>query len=101
MLEWLKRHAWKACVPQKGIASSNLALSAEESRASKSLGRGFFFLRPPFMPPRRISCAKPALFAYEMAFFRGSCAKPGLFAHEIALGPGSSRFQVFFVDENP
>ena len=29
MLEWLKRHAWKACVPQKGIASSNLALSAE------------------------------------------------------------------------
>ncbi len=28
MLEWLKRHAWKACVPQKGIASSNLALSA-------------------------------------------------------------------------
>ena len=29
MLEWLKRHAWKACVPQKGIASSNLALSAK------------------------------------------------------------------------
>ena len=30
MLEWLKRHAWKACVPQKGIASSNLALSAKK-----------------------------------------------------------------------
>ncbi len=30
MLEWLKRHAWKACVPQKGIASSNLALSAKQ-----------------------------------------------------------------------
>ena len=29
MLEWLKRHAWKACVPQKGIARSNLALSAK------------------------------------------------------------------------
>ena len=29
MLEWLKRHAWKACVPPKGIASSNLALSAK------------------------------------------------------------------------
>ena len=28
MLEWLKRHAWKACVPLKGIRSSNLLLSA-------------------------------------------------------------------------
>ena len=28
MLEWLKRHAWKACIPQKGIPSSNLGLSA-------------------------------------------------------------------------
>ena len=33
MLEWLKRHAWKACVPQKGIASSNLALSAKRKAA--------------------------------------------------------------------
>ena len=29
MLEWLKRHAWKACGLQKGLASSNLALSAK------------------------------------------------------------------------
>ena len=28
VLEWLKRHAWKACIPQKGIAGSNPALSA-------------------------------------------------------------------------
>ena len=28
MLEWLKRHAWKACVRQKRTASSNLAHSA-------------------------------------------------------------------------
>ena len=28
MLEWLKRHAWKACIPLKGIMSSNLVLSA-------------------------------------------------------------------------
>ena len=28
MLEWLKRHAWKACILQKGIPSSNLGLSA-------------------------------------------------------------------------
>ena len=30
MLEWLKRHAWKACILQKGIPSSNLGLSAEK-----------------------------------------------------------------------
>ena len=28
MLEWLKRHAWKACKPLKGFAGSNPALSA-------------------------------------------------------------------------
>ena len=28
MLEWLKRHAWKACIRQKCITSSNLVLSA-------------------------------------------------------------------------
>ena len=27
MLEWLKRHAWKACKPLKGFAGSNPALS--------------------------------------------------------------------------
>ena len=30
MLEWLKRHAWKACIRQKRIPSSNLGHSAEE-----------------------------------------------------------------------
>ncbi len=24
MLEWLKRHAWKACIPLKGIRGSNI-----------------------------------------------------------------------------
>ena len=28
MLEWLKRHAWKACIRQKRIPSSNLGHSA-------------------------------------------------------------------------
>ena len=31
MLEWLKRHAWKACKPLKGFAGSNPALSAEKN----------------------------------------------------------------------
>ena len=30
MLEWLKRHAWKACIRQKRIGGSNPPLSAEE-----------------------------------------------------------------------
>ena len=31
MLEWLKRHAWKACIRQKCIAGSNPCLSAERT----------------------------------------------------------------------
>ena len=31
MLEWLKRHAWKACKPLEGFAGSNPALSAENN----------------------------------------------------------------------
>gem|GEM_PF-2636375 len=31
MLEWLKRHAWKACIRQKRIGGSNPPLSAEVS----------------------------------------------------------------------
>ena len=30
MLEWLKRHAWKACIPLKGIGGSNPPLSAKK-----------------------------------------------------------------------
>ena len=29
MLEWLKRHAWKACIRQKRIRGSNPCLSAD------------------------------------------------------------------------
>ena len=31
MLEWLKRHAWKACIRQKRIGGSNPPLSARKS----------------------------------------------------------------------
>ena len=34
MLEWLKRHAWKACIPLKGIPGSNPGLSAKGERCS-------------------------------------------------------------------
>jgi hypothetical protein len=29
MTEWLKVHAWKVCIPQKGIEGSNPSLSAK------------------------------------------------------------------------
>ena len=32
MLEWLKRHAWKACIRQKRITGSNPVLSAVRKR---------------------------------------------------------------------
>jgi hypothetical protein len=31
VLEWLKRHAWKACIPLKGIVGSNPSLSASDT----------------------------------------------------------------------
>ena len=31
VLEWLKRHAWKACIRQKRIRGSNPLLSAKEN----------------------------------------------------------------------
>ena len=46
MLEWLKRHAWKACKPLKGFGSSNLPLSArKEARSQKRLGFSVYIKR--------------------------------------------------------
>ena len=39
MLEWLKRHAWKACIRQKCIAGSNPALSAGRSGQKQTINR--------------------------------------------------------------
>ena len=35
MLEWLKRHAWKACIRQKRIRGSNPRLSAETPKTKE------------------------------------------------------------------
>ena len=46
MLEWLKRHAWKACILQKGIRSSNLLLSANrKKKEADPKGQLLFFIR--------------------------------------------------------
>ena len=41
MLEWLKRHAWKACIRQKRIGGSNPPYSAE---AVATLSQRLFLL---------------------------------------------------------
>ena len=43
MLEWLKRHAWKACIRQKRIRGSNPRLSAGEKgfKAPREKTSGF------------------------------------------------------------
>ena len=38
VLEWLKRHAWKACIRQKRIAGSNPAFSAKIWLYKHSIG---------------------------------------------------------------
>ena len=43
MLEWLKRHAWKACIRQKRIPSSNLGHSAQKGDDNHC--RPFFLCR--------------------------------------------------------
>ena len=45
VLEWLKRHAWKACIPQKGIRGSNPCLSA-----IKGVNQAFARFTPFFTP---------------------------------------------------
>ena len=44
MLEWLKRHAWKACIRQKRIPGSNPGLSASIFRNPLIFSGFFFFL---------------------------------------------------------
>ena len=36
MLEWLKRHAWKACIRLKRIGGSNPPLSAKHKRGNNN-----------------------------------------------------------------
>ena len=53
MLEWLKRHAWKACIRQNRISGSNPDLSATKKRLH-SFGMRLFFA-----PSASSSLAKP------------------------------------------
>ena len=46
MLEWLKRHVWKACGRQKRLLGSNPSLSANKKRLKFSFSR-LFLMGPP------------------------------------------------------
>ena len=37
VLEWLKRHAWKACIRQKRIRGSNPLLSASKHKQKRNI----------------------------------------------------------------
>ena len=70
MLEWLKRHAWKACKPLKGFAGSNPALSA-----IKGVNQAFARFTP-FFTPKNVklgvfvgpSCKADKYFSLTTAF---------------------------------
>src|SRR5690349_17195491 len=44
MSEWFKEHAWKVCIPRKGIQGSNPCLSADPNNAVRM--QGIFVLEP-------------------------------------------------------
>ena len=43
MLEWLKRHAWKACKRRNRFRGSNPRLSADYTKGKPQAGFPFFF----------------------------------------------------------
>ncbi len=51
--EWSKEHAWKVCIPQKGIEGSNPSLSAKPANVSFA---GFFYAAPPPSLPPSARC---------------------------------------------
>ena len=54
MLEWLKRHAWKACKRLKRFTGSNPVLSANKKPQLMIINCGFFyFFSPCFTHPYR------------------------------------------------
>ena len=53
VLEWLKRHAWKACNRRNRFVGSNPILSAENRNPQKA---GFFFYCPPIRAFLNLYC---------------------------------------------
>ena len=66
MLEWLKRHAWKACIPLKGIRSSNLLLSANVMKLGASRRAFSFEGRQELAPVKAFKCKSPTASGREL-----------------------------------
>ena len=78
VLEWLKRHAWKACIPQKGIRGSNPRLSATNAEnqqiakqtpsfAPKNVKSGVFVLFKIIQPlhNKREMCIRDSMYPQD------------------------------------
>ena len=76
MSEWSKEHAWKVCIPHKGIQGSNPCLSANQFIAFRPLAEGNKLI---LAPPPGISEVNPCL----SAFARRSFSEGGLFIYSI------------------
>ena len=66
MLEWLKRHAWKACILQKSIGGSNPPLSAKHLKLSAQRWAFFVQGRQELAPVR--TCTEKAQGRKAMSF---------------------------------
>ena len=66
MLEWLKRHAWKACIPLKGIRSSNLLLSANVMKLGASRRAFSFEDRQELASVKAFKCKSPTASGREL-----------------------------------
>ena len=66
MLEWLKRHAWKACILLKGIRSSNLLLSANVMKLGASRRAFSFEGRQELAPVKAFKCKSPTASGREL-----------------------------------
>ena len=91
MLEWLKRHAWKACKPLKGFTSSNLVLSAKIPY--RAFCEGFFVKSVPKNVPKIRFRGSPSLDLLQGS--RSRCeadrsASPGLLISPAPLRRGQA-----------
>ncbi len=72
VLEWLKRHAWKACIRQKRIGGSNPPHSARSPKGMRTLGFVIdavaFVERIPLTPQNNRLAFKQSLAKMSVAF---------------------------------
>ena len=84
MLEWLKRHAWKACIRQKRIRGSNPRLSAGKAGIQSAQERA--------ASNPRLSAGKAGIQSAQ----ERAVSNPGLSAFRYNTFPSKSTFALNF-----